>query len=44
MVENKKFEKENKNLENKFEFNNNQLTEGIQKNKILETQLIMQQK
>ena len=44
MVENKKFEKENKNLENKFEFNNNQLTEGIQRNKILETQLIMQQK
>ena len=44
MVENKKLEKENKNLENKYEYNNNQLTEGMQKNKLLENQLITQQK
>ena len=42
-VENKKFEKENKSLENKYVFSNNQLTEGMQKNKILENQLIEQQ-
>ena len=43
-VENKQFQKENKDLENKYEFSNNQLNEGAQKNKILEIQLIEQQK
>ena len=42
-METKKFEKENKNLENKYESSNNQLTESVQKNQILENQLIKQQ-
>ena len=31
-VDNKQYKKENKDLENKYELNNNQLTEDIQKN------------
>ena len=41
-VENKKYEKEKKNLEGKYKLSGNQLTEVENKNKILENQLMMQ--